>query len=422
VPSGVADPPDIRAESRVSGPWCYVDPSPRPEEHAVPRREQILTGPPSPTARVPGVLVLVVLATLYTIYFARAFLLPITFAFLLASLLTPIIRALAKLHVPAPAGAALIMLLFVGMVGVAGYGLAGPVEGWVAHSPEIVRKAGVRLRILTKPVDQVTKAAEQVERVAAAETPGKTREVAIQGPTLASRFFGTTQTVLENAIEVTLLLYFLLAAGDMLLEKLVKVLPQVSDKRKAVRIARAIESSISTYLMTTAMINIGEGAIVALSLFVLGMPMPVVWGAVIACLEFIPYIGMVVGVALLTVTGLTVFPDWPHALAAPGIFIAINFVQGNLVSPLVMSKRLTLNPVGLFIGLAFWWWVWGIAGVLLAVPLMAAFKIVCDHVESLAAVGEFLGGRDPDERRRWLRIRAKGAAGVPQVSSEAGVP
>jgi len=361
----------------------------------------------APAVRVGGVTVLATLATLYTIYFARDFLLPIAFAFLLAALLTPVIRALAKLHIPAPAGAALIVLSFAGAVGLAGYGLAGPVEGWIAHGPETVRKAGVRLRVLAKPVDQVTRAAEQVEQAAAVEAPSKTREVVLQGPTLASRFFGTTQTLFESAIEITLLLYFLLAAGDLLLEKLVKVLPLVSDKRKAVRIAREIESSISTYLLTTAAINVGEGAVVALAMWALGMPTPIVWGAMVACLEFVPYIGMAVALAILTVAGLTTFPSWPHALAVPATFFAANFVQGNIVSPLVMSKRLTLNPVALFIGLAFWWWVWGIAGAVLAVPMLAVFKIVCDHVESLASVGEFLAGRDADERRRWVRNRAR---------------
>jgi predicted PurR-regulated permease PerM len=191
-----------------------------------------------------------------------------------------------------------------------------------------------------------------------------------------------------------LLLYFLLAAGDLFLEKLVKVLPQFGDKRKAVQIARAIESSISTYLLTTTVINVSEGALVALALWALGLPTPFLWGAIVACLEFIPYIGMLVGIALLTFVGLATFPSLSHALAGPVVFMLISFLQGNLVSPLVMSERMTLNPVALFIGLAFWWWVWGIVGVLLAVPIMAAFKIVCDQIETLAPVGEFLGGRD----------------------------
>lgn len=379
-------------------------------DRRVPDPAETVTVAEPPKVRVAGVTVLVALACLYTIYFARGFLLPIAFALLLTFLLSPVIRALGKAHIPAPAGAALIVLSFVGVVGLCGYGLAGPVEGWVTHAPETLRKAGVRLRVLEKPVDQVTRAAEQVERAAAADGGPRTPQVVVRGPTLASRLFGTTQAFAEDVIEVVLLLFFLLAAGDLLLEKLVKVLPQVGDKRKAVAIAQAIESSVSTYLLTTAAINIGEGGVVVLAMWALGMPTPVVWGAMVACLEFIPYIGMSIAVTILTIASITTFTSVPQALAAPGVFLVINFIQGNLVSPLLLSKRLTLNPVALFVGLAFWWWVWGVAGALLAVPLLATFKIVCDHVESLAPVGEFLGGRDRAERRQWIRARATPAA------------
>ena len=143
-----------------------------------------------------------------------------------------------KLHIAESTAAALLVLSFVAVTGVAIYALAGPVQGWVAQAPETMRKAGARLRVLARPVDQVTKAADQVERVTAVEAPTKAPQVVVQGPTLAARFFGTTQALVEGAIEVVVLLYFLLAAGDFFLEKLVKMLPQLGDKRKAVRIAR----------------------------------------------------------------------------------------------------------------------------------------------------------------------------------------
>jgi predicted PurR-regulated permease PerM len=381
-----------------------------------PRTPETVDAIGAPRSLVAGVIVLATLACLATVYFARDFLLPIAVALLLNFFLSPAIRALGRIHVPPPIGAALIVLSFVAVVGFSGYELAGPVQGWVTHAPETVRKAGTRLRTLTKPVGQVTKVAEQVEKATAPDASPRT-EVVVRGPTLAARMFGTTQAIVENAIEIVLLLYFLLASGDLFLEKLIKVLPRVRDQRKAVTIARAIESSISTYLVTIAAINVGEGAVVALAMWMLGMPTPVVWGVMVACLEFIPYVGMVVAVTVLTIAGLTTFPSLPHALAAPAVFVVINALQGNVVSPLIMSKRLTLNPVALFIGLAFWWWVWGILGALLAVPLLSAFKILCDRVESLSAVGEFLGGRDPHERRRIVRAHGEGAAPPEAVSA-----
>jgi predicted PurR-regulated permease PerM len=351
---------------------------------------------------VAGVIVLAVLAVLYTLYFARAFLLPVVVALLLSFLLSPLIRALGKIHIPAPAGAALLVFSFVAGVVVSSYKLAGPVEEWVTYAPDAMRKAGARLRVLAKPVDQVTKAANEVERATTATQPARTTEVVVKGPTFADRFFGTSEAFGAGTLEVVALLYFLLAAGDMFLEKLVKVLPRLGDKRKAVSIARTIESSVSTYLLTVAAINAAEGLLVTIAMWALGMPTPFVWGAMVACLEFIPYIGMATAVGVLTVAGLTTFASMPHALAVPGVFIVINLIQGNVVSPLVMGKRMTLNPVALFVGLVFWWWVWGIPGALIAVPLLATVKIVCDHITGLRSFGELLGGRDHVARRPWL--------------------
>ncbi len=351
-----------------------------------------------------GVTILAALAVLYTIYFARAFLLPIAIAMLLSFLLSPLIRALARAHIPAPAAAALLVLTFAAVIAGSCYELARPVEGWITHAPQTMRKAGARLRVLARPVDQVTKAANEVERATGANSVTAT-EVVVKGPTLADRFLGMSQVLVASMVEVVLLLYFLLAGGDMFLEKLVKVLPRLGDKRTAVRIARTIESSVSRYLLTTAALNILEGLLVTIATWALGMPTPFVWGALVTCLEFIPYIGMAVAIAVISVASLTTFTDLSHALIVPGAVVAINLVQANLVNALVMSKRLTLNPVALFVGLGFWWWVWGIPGALIAVPMLATIKIVCDHLAPLAPIGEFLGGRDRIERESVLSAR-----------------
>jgi len=227
--------------------------------------------------------------------------------------------------------------------------------------------------------------------------------VIVQGPSLAARVFGTTQRSVASVLEVLILLYFLLAAGDLFLQKLIKVLPNLGDKRKAVQIARETESSISTYLATTALVNLAEGAIVAGVMRLWGMPNAALWGALVVLLEFIPYLGALAMVVILAVAALTTFDNIGHAMLIPASYLLINLIQGNVVSPLLLGHRLSLNPVALFIGLAFWFWIWGIAGAFIAVPLLATFKIFCDHIESLASVGEFLGQRDDRERRLVAR-------------------
>ena len=194
-----------------------------------------------------------------------------------------------------------------------------------------------------------------------------------------------------GALETLILLYFLLAAGDLFLQKLIKVLPLLRDKKKAVAIARETEASISTYLFTVAVVNIGLGVAVTIVMLLLKMPNAVLWGSLAALAEFVPYIGATVMLGLLAMAGLVAFPDLGHALMVPGAYMAVNLVQANFVSPTVLGRRLTLNPVAILVGLVFWWWIWGVGGAFIAVPLLATFKIFCDHIESLAPIGEFLG-------------------------------
>jgi predicted PurR-regulated permease PerM len=194
-----------------------------------------------------------------------------------------------------------------------------------------------------------------------------------------------------HALETLVLLYFLLAGGDLFLQKLIKVLPQLRDKKKAVSIARETEASISTYLVTVTLMNIGLGLTVAGVMYLLGMPNPLLWGAMAALAEFVPYLGATALVVVLTLAGLVTFDQVGQALLVPGAYLAVNVLQSQFIYPTILGQRLTLNPVAILVGLVFWWWIWGIPGAFLAVPLLATFKIFCDHIEALAPIGEFLG-------------------------------
>ncbi len=349
--------------------------------------------------------VLTVLALLYTLYFARLFLIPIVFALLLNFLLSPLIRLMSRFWIKPPLGAALVLLMLIGTMTGAVYQLAGPAQGWAAIAPQSFVRAQLRLRKIIRPVQQVSKNVEQAANAVDGTDP-KSKGVVVQsaGPSISSRLFGTTQRFLAGLLEVLILLYFLLAGGDLFLQKLIKVLPHFGDKVKAVDIARATETAVSAYLTTTLLLNVVEGAIVAGVFYLLGMPNVLLWGALVACLEFVPYLGALTAVAVFTLAGLSAFADVGRALLIPGSFLAINLIQANFVTPMLLGHRLTLNPVAIFIGLAFFFWIWGVPGAFLAVPLLATFKIFCDNIVALAAIGEFLGQRDENERRVTARI------------------
>lgn len=357
-----------------------------------------------PRTRSLETTVLTVLAVLYTMYVAREFLIPIVFAILLNFLLSPLIRRLARLHIKPPLGAGLVVVLLVGGLGTGMYQLAGPAQRWAASAPQSFAKAQRKLRSIIQPMQQVSRNVEQAANAVGSPTSERKQEVVVQaGPSLSSRLFGTTQRIAAGLVEIFILLYFLLAGGDLFLQKLIKVLPHFGDKVKAVEIARATESTVSAYLSTTLLLNIAEGIVVAFALWLLGMPNVVLWGVLVACLEFIPYLGAATATVVLGVAGLAQYDQMGHALMIPGAYLAINLLQSNLVTPMMLGHRLTLNPVAIFVGLAFFFWIWGVPGAFLAVPILATLKILCDNIASLAAVGEFLGQRDEDERRSTAR-------------------
>ena len=350
--------------------------------------------------------VLAVLALFYSMYFARQFLIPVVFALVLNFLLSPALRGLARWHVPPPLGAAVIVFALLGILGGGGYALSGPAQRWIVSAPASLRKAEVKLGRIFKPVKQVQQTAEQVQKAAGAVGGDEARVPAFvlrENESFSSRLFGTTERLIVGMLEVLVLLYFLLAGGDMFLQKLIKVLPLDSQKVKVVEVAREIEAAVSAYLTTAFVINLAEGVIVGGILWAMGMPSAALWGVVVFALEFVPYIGAATATVVLAIAGLTTFDTVGEAMAVPASFLAVNLVQAYIVTPLLQGHRLTLNPVAIFVGLTFFWFIWGVPGAFLAVPLLATFKIVCDHVVSLAAVGEFLGEREKHERRRLLR-------------------
>jgi predicted PurR-regulated permease PerM len=345
-----------------------------------------------PAVRSLAVTLLLVIAFFYTLYFARAFFLPVTFALLLNLLLSPFVRTLKQARIPYPIGAAIVVLTIVAAVGVGGYFLADPAEAWIAKAPQSFAAASVKIRKLRRPVEQVTKSADQMAR-AASSTSGapRTQEVTLAGPSFLDRAVEMSAAFLAGALETLVLLYFLLASGDLFLQKLTKMLPEFRDKKKAVAIARETETSISMYLSTVTLINLIEGVVVALVMWALGMPNPELWGVLAFFVEFVPYLGALVMVGVLSLAALSTFNGLGHIILVPASYLAINLLQAYVLTPMLLGRRLTLNPVAILIGLILWWEIWGVAGAFIAVPLLATLKILCDHIETLAPVGEFLG-------------------------------
>ena len=335
---------------------------------------------------------LFILAGFYTLYFGRAFFLPIVLGLLLNFLLSPVVRGLKKIHVPEALGAALVILSLLGLLVLGAVELATPAYSWMTQAPQSLRRIEGKVRDLKKPVQTVSKATEQVEKITkVAGGPDTTPKVQVTTESLGSRVFSQATELVSSGVVTFIFLYFLLASGDLFLGKLIKVLPSLEDKKRAVEIARQIETEVSAYLGTITLINVVVGLAVWGIMALIGVPTPLLWGVLAALINYVPYLGPILMVTVLAMVGLLTFQDLPHALIPPGAYLGLHFLESYLLTPMILGRRLTLNPVVIFLGFTFWGWLWGITGAILAVPILMIFKIFCDHSEPLAPIGEFLG-------------------------------
>jgi predicted PurR-regulated permease PerM len=333
---------------------------------------------------------LFILACLYTVVFARPFLLPLTVALMLYFLLIPVVRALKRVRVPEPVGATLVVATLVAGLVLAVYALSWPASEWMAKAPESLRRIEDRAQKVLRPIRRVTQTAEQMERIATVESRPRP-EVKVSQPGLGETVFGGMQAFLAGTLVVFTLLFFLLAAGDRFTARMAAMLPRLQDRKRAAEIATEIERHVSAYLYVTTLVNVGFGAVVTGTMLLMGMPNAVLWGVLAGVTSFIPYLGGLLCTVLLGMASVLAFPDWQRALLVPVVFAVLDILKGYVVAPVLTGRHLTLNAPVLFVGLLFWWWMWGIAGALLAVPILSILKIVCERVPGWRPLAEFLG-------------------------------
>ena len=337
---------------------------------------------------------LLLLAILTVLHLARDLVLPIVVALILSLVFLPVVRGMKKLRIPAPLGAGIVVLglLMAFVTGI--YNLAEPAGIWLNKAPQSLRELEVKLRHITGSVHDVAKATAQVQDMTQHMTGGgnekKVPVVAVETPSLAATVLNAVKEFTVTAISMLVLLYFLLACGDLFLRKTLAVTPRMADKQRSIDIAQQVESEVSIYLLTVTLINIGLGASVALAMALLGVPNPVLWGVMAGVLNFIPYLGEIASIGVLAIVGLLTFDDLWISLLVPSAFYMLSLIEGFLITPLIVGRRLSLNPVVIVLSVLFWGWMWGVPGALLAVPILISLKTVCEHVESLKVIGEYL--------------------------------
>jgi predicted PurR-regulated permease PerM len=330
---------------------------------------------------------------LYTLYFSSTVAIPLVLACMFNLVLTPVVLALARVRIPAPVGAGLVVLFVLLVVGLGVLTLAQPAADWLRRLPYVIDQLADRLDFVQVPAKQLKEAEEALTNLGAPAPDTATQVVVMpRAITLREMLFNETSRFMIGAGTTLVLLYFMLAMGDKFLRRLVAALPDFGTKKQVVEIAHQLQSDMSHYLLTVSVINVAFGAIVAGAMFATGMPNPLLWGVMAGILNYVPFLGHTVSAIIIAVVALLSFPELGTAFIPPGLFIVIAALEGNVITPMILARRLTLNPVAVVAALLIWGWMWGIVGLLLAVPLLVVAKIACDKIEPLHPVGEFLGG------------------------------
>ncbi|WP_315925831.1 AI-2E family transporter [Mesorhizobium sp. SP-1A] len=347
----------------------------------------------------------------YALYFGKDFFMPVILAFLLALTLTPIVRFLRKRGVPDALSATLLVLLSLSLVGSAGYFLSGPVIDLVNNAPSIGQQLTERLAPLRRPYERLMHISQQLGAMTEPTQEPGVQKVVVAQPGIVSQAAGNLLSAGTSITIVAVLSLFLLASGTLFYEKIIQSFGTMSEKKRALRVVYDVEREISRYLFTVAAINAGLGAVIALGLWVLGMPNPLVWGVLAALLNFLPYIGALTTIVLVAVIALISFDTISYALLAPAFVLLCDIAEGQFVTPMIVGRRLEINAVAIFIAIAFWSWLWGFVGALMAVPLLVVVKVFCDHFDGLAHVGNFLSAQQSADEENGEEEEDAGPSG-----------
>lgn len=354
-------------------------------------------------------IVLAVLAVFAVLYVARDVIVPMVFALMLALLFRPVLRRLKKYHVPNGIAAVLpvggLLILFLLAIG----GLAGQAQTWLAQAPETVRSVRSMLPLGEGPIDDLKEATHAVEELTKDEgAPASSVKVeAASSHDWAFAVVGVSGHFFASAMVVFVVCYFLLALSDQLLKQLVEAMPSFFEKRNVVQLVQNVEQGMSRYLATITIINICVGIITGLITWAMRIDNPILWGVLATTLNYVPHLGPFITMIVLFFVGSLAHQSLWYGGALAGLFALVTTAESYFITPLMLSRHLELSPLAVVLAVVFWAWMWGIGGGLLAAPMLAVFKIVCDQFESLHMFGAMLGDGKSSTRTERAAADAK---------------
>ena len=324
---------------------------------------------------------IVVILALYTGAIAEAVVVPVLVAILFGLMLAPPVRMLERSRVPRVIGSVAVVVLTIAIVGATMTALASPARAWMQRMPRAFERIESVARDLRRPFQVATEATRELGKLASGEDASPMR-VVDTSPSPLAQVLSAAPAVLAGIIITVLLTFLFLLHGDDLLRKFVTLAPHLRAKRDLVEATRQAQSELSMYVITITLINAGLGLATAGALYLLHVRDPLLWGGVAAILNYAPFIGPLVTSVALLVVGFSEFPAPAMAFAPPAAFLGLHLIEGQLITPHLVGRRLALDPVMVFLAMLVFGWMWGVAGLLLAVPLLTCAKIIAERVDN----------------------------------------
>ncbi len=329
---------------------------------------------------------------------AQVLLAPVVIALVLTFVLTPAVRWQRQHGVPEALGAGLVVVALLGSVVPLAAVLAEPAAQWWQRAPATLEQALKqidRLRAAIPGLEPPARAAPTAASPAPAprEADPVKERLASEGVALTGLLLGRSAAFAASAAATVILLYFMLASEHWLLGRCVEALPRRRMRALLLGGFRAAQRDIAHYLVAMSLINLGVGITTGLALNAIGLPNPMLWGVATGVVIFVPYIGPLMMVVLLLLAGMLSLGDGPAMLAPAAAFVAIHAVEGNLISPWIIGRRLLLSPLSVFLSVMFWGWVWGVVGALVAVPVLIGVRALVRRHRRLRGLCVYLDGQ-----------------------------
>jgi predicted PurR-regulated permease PerM len=336
---------------------------------------------------------LVVLATVAIaamLYFGHEVFIPVALALLFAMVLSNAVEGLHRWGLPRAVSALLMLVILITGIGAATDFLMEPAQQWLAGAPRTIQIVERKIRPVERWMHRIEglthRAGDMTGQHGSVPPPAPAPAAALSG----SEVLSATGATLAEVVTIVILAVFLLSGGPPMLARMAASLGSDLQTVHALRVIDAIRRELGRYYGIIALINLGLGAATAVAMLLLGVPNPYLWGAVAAVLNFIPYVGSATTLVLLAVVALVSFDDLGHVFGVIGSYLALATLEGQVVQPLLVGRRLDLNPILVFLAVWFGGWFWGVAGIVIAVPCLVALKVAATHSEHAGAVVAFL--------------------------------